>query len=169
MSPPSCDDLDDGGPPSRDGLESRHSVVLQGSGPEALAWGPKPSAGRSRSLPGSSPLAPGCPDPRHGLATTIEIKGSERRHRHALGSKARHAALDTSGERIVISTRWSRGQAQLPSRWSNKGDVIETRWSRGQVQPLSKWSNQGAVIATRWSRGPVMLPSTRSLSLEIIE
>ena len=39
LSPPSCDDLDDGGPPSRDGLESRHSVVLQGSGPEALAWG----------------------------------------------------------------------------------------------------------------------------------
>ena len=46
-------------------------------------------------IQGSSPLAPGCPDPRHGLATTIEIKGSERRHRHALGSKASHAALDT--------------------------------------------------------------------------
>jgi hypothetical protein len=46
---------------------------------------------------------------------------------------------------------------------------IETRRYRGQVQPPSRWSNQGNVIATRWSRGPVMLPSTRSLSLEMIE
>ena len=67
------------------------------------------------------------------------------------------------GERIVIATRRSPGQAQLPSRWSDKGDVSATRWSRGHAQLPSRWScNVGDAIATLLSRGPVMLSSTRA-------
>ena len=55
--------------------------------------------------------------------------------------------------------RWSRGQAQLPSRWSNRGAVIATRWSRGSVMLPSTRSGERTVIGTRWSRGQAQLPS----------
>ena len=64
----------------------------------------------------------------------------------------------------------SRGQDQLPSRWSNNRDVVTTRAGlEGQscstvprmfldtVWPTPpRSSNKTDVIATRWSRGPVM-------------
>ena len=81
--------------------------------------------------------------PRDGLirATSFRRAGLEGQSCCPRHGQVSASSLTRSGERIVIATRWTRGQAQLPSRWSNTGDVIATRWSRGQAQLPSRLSN----------------------------